>query len=267
MEKALNKNAPPYRGRLAPSPTGRLHRGHANTFSIAAERARIHNGTLVLRNENLDPDRSKPEHLEGIINDLTALGISWQEGPFHQSERLPLYHRAWEYLKKNNFIYPCLRSRKDIASAILAPHNEDEACEPIFLKEWRPHRNAHEDYSTPEGANWRFRVPDNEKITFYDNNLGTQSFIAGQNFGDFIIWRRDNIPAYELAVVVDDHEMNITEVVRGEDLLMSTARQILLYRALGWETPQFYHCPLILDDKGQRLSKRKGDTLLQPITS
>ena len=111
-------------------------------------------------------------------------------------------------------------------------------------------------YGGPAGVNWRFRVPDRETVSFIDGHFGSQRFIAGEDFGDFPVWRRDDVPAYQLAVVADDHAMQITEVVRGADLLLSTARQILVYRALGWPEPDWYHCPLVLDEQGERLSKR-----------
>ncbi|MDR2981530.1 MAG: tRNA glutamyl-Q synthetase, partial [Puniceicoccales bacterium] len=161
-------------------------------------------------------------------------------------------------------IYPCSRSRKDVESASLAPHAEDDV-EPIFPPEWRPEIGAGREATTPSGINWRFRVPDGEHIRFHDVCQGEQSFTTGVDFGDFIVWRRDNVPAYELAVVADDHAMKITEVVRGQDLLKSTARQILLYRALGWIAPQWMHTPLLLDDTGRRLAKRHAALSLRAL--
>ena len=111
-------------------------------------------------------------------------------------------------------------------------------------------------FDAPAGVNWRFRVPDGEEITFVDQHLGPQCYVAGRDFGDFVVWRRDDIPAYQLAVVVDDYTMKISEVVRGADLLKSTARQLLLYRALGWNAPAYYHCHLVRDEAGLRLAKR-----------
>ena len=133
--------------------------------------------------------------------------------------------------------------------------NNDADDEPLYPGKCRNRTDA-PNYSSPAGANWRFRVPDGEEISFIDLRSGPKSYVAGRDFGDFLVWRRDDVPAYQLAVVVDDSAMAITEVVRGEDLLKSTARQILIYRALGLEVPKFYHCELVRDETGMRLAKR-----------
>jgi glutamyl-tRNA synthetase len=250
-----------YRGRLAPSPTGLLHIGHARTFSIATQRACDHHGTLILRNEDLDPQRSRPEFVQAMIEDLHWLGLRWTEGPdcggphgpYAQSERRVHYLSAWRYLRDHGFIYPCTCSRKDLAQAASAPNDSDD--EPIYHGRCR-HRTDAAQFSEPAGVNWRFRVPDGDAITFTDMNLGAQRYIAGHDFGDFLIWRRDGVPAYQLAVVVDDQAMHITEVVRGADLLKSTARQLLLIRALAYSTPGYFHCDLVRDPSGVRLAKR-----------
>jgi glutamyl/glutaminyl-tRNA synthetase len=268
-----------YRGRLAPSPTGYLHVGHARTFWKAFDRARDAGGTLVMRMEDLDAERSRTEFAEAAMEELRWLGIRWQEGPdvggpyapYVQSQRGTSYAAAWRKLLDIGCLYACRCSRKDIESALAAPHESDQAgnrggeldplddepiypgtCRPTLSQSSRP--NAEIDSS--EGINWRFRVPDGEEVEFIDGNLGPQRFIAGKDFGDFIVWRRDGSPSYQLACVVDDAAMRITEVVRGADLLKSTARQILLNRALGFENPARYHCRLVMDDKGQRLAKR-----------
>jgi len=250
-----------YRGRLAPSPTGLLHLGHARTFWIAARRARDQHGTLILRNEDLDPQRSRPEFVEAMLEDLRWLGIEWAEGPdrggpyapYSQSERRSHYLDAWRRLLHNGWIYPCTCSRKDLAFAATAPNDVDD--EPIYpgrcRGQIRPDR-----VDAPAGVNWRFRVPEGEAIGFDDLHLGPQSFVAGKDFGDFVIWRRDDVPAYQLAVVVDDAQMRITEVVRGADLLKSTARQILIFRALGILATAYYHCDLVRDNRGERMAKR-----------
>lgn len=259
-----------YRGRLAPSPTGLLHIGHARTFWIAAQRAVKAKGALIFRNEDLDPQRCRPEFVEAMIEDLRWLGISWSEGPdcggpygpYTQSERRAWYLEAWKSLRDRGVIYPCTCSRKDVALAAGAPNDGDD--EPVYPGTCRPDQRSlvpHEPFRDPVpyepvGVNSRFRVPDGEEICFTDLHLGPQRMIAGQDFGDFIVWRRDDVPAYELAVVVDDAAMKITEVVRGADLLRSTARQILLYRALGLLIPEFYHCDLVRDEGGVRLAKR-----------
>ena len=264
-----------YRGRLAPSPTGLLHIGHARTFWIAAERAAERGGVLILRNEDLDPQRCRAEFVDAMLDDLRWLGTSWQEGPdcggpfgpYTQSERMSFYLEAWKRLREMGAIYPCTCSRKDVALAAGAPNDGDD--EPIYSGKCRPLHSVDArlrlagrtnasvpTQDIPAGFNWRFRVPDDEEVCFTDLHLGSQRMIAGRDFGDFIVWRRDDVPAYQLAVVVDDAAMKITEVVRGEDLLKSTARQILLYRALGLPIPEFYHCDLVRDKAGVRLAKR-----------
>jgi glutamyl/glutaminyl-tRNA synthetase len=263
-------SAATYRGRLAPSPTGLLHIGHARTFWIAAQRARERNGTLILRNEDLDRQRCRPEFVAAMYEDLRWLGIDWQEGPdcgdpfapYSQSERRHHYFEVWKKLRDGGYIYPCTCSRKEVAEAASAPNDLDD--EPVYpgtcrlqhpCGDSRPRLSGSET-TLPAGANWRFRVPDGKEISFTDLHLGPQKLTAGRDFGDFIVWRRDDVPAYQLAVVVDDAAMQITEVVRGADLLKSTARQILLYRALQLTPPLFYHCDLVRDENGVRLAKR-----------
>ena len=290
------RNPKPYRGRLAPSPTGLLHVGHARTFWIASQRAAERGGALIIRSEDLDPQRCRPEFAQAMIEDLRWLGISWSEGPdcggpfapYVQSERRAWYFEVWRTLLERGMIYPCTCSRKDVAQAAGAPNDSDD--EPVYSGKCRPdgagsrdartvkenyvrdHACEHSHFSQnrrevghptpaearefPAGVNWRFRVPDGEEISFADLHLGPQRMVAGSDFGDFIVWRRDDVPAYQLAVVVDDAAMGITEVVRGADLLKSTARQILLFRALGIAAPDYYHCDLIRDDSGVRLAKR-----------
>lgn len=250
-----------YRGRLAPSPTGLLHLGHARTFWVAAQRAASLGGTLILRNEDLDPQRSRIEFVEAMIEDLRWLGIRWDEGPdcggpfapYSQSERREHYLKAWRQLRDGGCIYPCTCSRKDLAEAASAPNDADD--EPIYPGRCRSRQDAAQ-FAEPRGVNWRFRVPEGEAIRFADGRFGDQSFLAGRDFGDFIVWRRDDVSGYQLAVTVDDWEMQISEVVRGADLLKSTTRQLLLYRALGRTPPAFYHCDLVLAASGERLAKR-----------
>ena len=243
-----------YRGRLAPTPTGLLHLGHARTFWTAQQRAREQDGILLYRNEDLDPARCKPEFREAAIEDLHWLGLKWEGNPVDQSSRLSHYRMAFEKLLNTGHLFPCTCSRKDIREAANAPHSEDgEAIYPGTCRA-KDASSLTPEFSTP--ANWRFKVPIDEAIEFDDGRCGPQRFIAGENFGDFPIWQKDGMPAYQLAVVVDDAAMDITEVVRGEDLLLSTARQLLLYRALGLNPPNFYHCPLMTDENGQRLAKR-----------
>jgi glutamyl/glutaminyl-tRNA synthetase len=267
----------PYRGRVAPSPTGLLHLGHARTFFTAYQRSLAAGGTLVFRNEDLDPHRSRPNFEQAMFEDLRWLGIQWQEGPdiggpfapYSQSQRSDFYVAAWKQLLKSGAIYPCKCSRRDLERSAQAPHESQQAAEddePLYPGTCRPSPGQSvAPAASPAGANWRFRVPDGESIHFHDQHFGPQSFLAGHDFGDFLVWRRDDVPAYQLAVVVDDAAMRITEVVRGADLIKSTARQLLLYRALGFAPPLWYHCPLVTDASGQRLAKRHDALSLQAL--
>lgn len=257
-----------YRGRVAPSPTGYLHIGHARTFWIAYQRAREAGGVLIFRNEDLDTQRSKSDFADAMIEDLRWLGIEWQEGPdaggpyapYVQSQRRDWYLQVWRELKNGGWIYPCTCSRKDLSEAAQAPHEQND--EPLYPGKCRGQKSA---ATSPAGVNWRFRVPDGRVIRFEDRAQGPQAFEAGKDFGDFVIWRRDDVPAYQLAVVTDDAAMNITEVVRGNDLLRSTARQILLLEALGIKPPDYYHCELVTDDAGMRLAKRHDALSLRSL--
>jgi glutamyl/glutaminyl-tRNA synthetase len=277
-EKMTGRLQPSYRGRLAPSPTGHLHLGHARTFWAAHERARAAGGVLVLRDEDLDPARSRAEFAAAMLEDLRWLGLEWQEGPdvggpfapYRQSERRELYLEAWAQLVKSGHVYPCACSRRDIARAASAPHEgqarQAQDDEPHYPGTCRPPTGAAPHAAeSPAGLNWRFRVPDGEEVVFEDLKQGRQGFVAGRDFGDFVVWRRDDVPAYQLAVVVDDAQMRITEVVRGADLLKSTARQMLLQRALGCPTPAYFHCDLLTDERGERLAKRHASLSLRHL--
>jgi glutamyl/glutaminyl-tRNA synthetase len=280
----------PYRGRLAPSPTGYLHLGHARTFWVAWQRARAAEGKLVFRNEDLDYQRCKPEFVHAMYEDLRWLGLDWDEGPdvggpfapYSQSERRSSYLGAWRKLRDSGLIYPCTCSRKDLERALSAPHEslhgaalhgvelendgaagaDDELPYPGTC---RSKLATALDYASPAGVSWRFKLPEGEAISFNDGYFGPQGFIAGRDFADFLLWRRDDIPAYQLAVVVDDAAMQITEVVRGADLLKSTARQLLLIRALGYSVPAYFHCPLLRDEKNVRLAKRHDALSLRKL--
>ena len=289
LEASMSSSTPlpasSYRGRLAPSPTGYLHLGHARTFWTAFERAQAAGGTLVMRMEDLDPDRSRPHYAEAALEDLRWLGIDWQEGPevggpyapYAQSRRREFYLAAWRTLLRGGHIYPCRCSRKDLEAALSAPHETGDQeppgealdDEPIYPGTCRPAMPLPDfegdEIQDPGNCNWRFRVPDGEAIEFADGNLGPQRFIAGRDFGDFAVWRRDGVPSYQLACVADDAAMKITEVVRGEDLLKSTARQILLNRALGFGNPVWFHCRLVVDANGRRLAKRHDALSLRSL--
>lgn len=275
----IQKTARPYRGRIAPSPTGYLHLGHARTFWAAYRRALENDGELVLRIEDLDRERCRAEFCDAIAEDLRWFGIRWSEGPdcggpyapYRQSERRPHYLEAWEKLRAGGFIYPCRCSRRDVAQSLAAPHEsmpgnrQPPDDEPVYPGTCRPADRTVFEAREPAGVTWRFRVPDGAELTFIDGRLGPQHATAGVDFGDFVVWRRDDIPAYQLAVVVDDAAMQITEVVRGEDLLNSTFRQLLLQQALGLESPTFYHCPLVTDENGRRLAKRHAALSLRAL--
>jgi glutamyl-tRNA synthetase len=246
----------PYRGRIAPTPTGDMHVGHARTFVTAWRRAVAAGGSAVLRVEDLDPLRCRPEWAARAIEDLTWLGVRWDGEPAYQSARRAVYDAAWRALRDAGHVYPSEVSRKEVRDAAHAPHEDEEAAEPVFPAALRPPPGAGRDATSPAGVVWRFRVPDGEVVRFVDAVRGPQAFTAGIDFGDFVVWRKDDVPAYELAVVADDADMKITEVVRGEDLLRSTARQLLVYRALGAAAPAWCHVPLVRDAEGRRLAKR-----------
>ncbi len=259
-----------YRSRLAPTPSGYLHAGHAMTFLKTATRANERNGKLVLRIDDLDPQRCNQEYIDACIEDLRWLGLHWHEGPdcggpygpYQQSVRGTIYRKAFERLKQQGQIYPCSCSRKDIAEAAHAPHVAEDN-EPIYPGTCR---NLSEDSLLPaQPVAWRFRVPDGMELIFDDELAGRKQFICGHDFGDFVVWRKDDVPAYHLASVADDINMQITEVVRGADLLLSTARQILLFAALGAKQPKFLHCPLVVDEQGRRLSKRDNSLSLRAL--
>ena len=254
-----------YRGRLAPTPSGYLHLGHARTFWLAAERCQQHAGRLVLRQDDLDRSRCRPEYARAAEEDLRWLGIEWQEGPdvggpygpYLQSERLELYEQALERLRAAGWLYACTCSRKDIREAQRAPHQGDE--EPLYPGTCRERSQPPAD----RPFCWRFRVPAGRQMEFVDGNLGAQSFCGGADFGDFVVWRDG--PSYQLACVVDDAAMRITEVVRGADLLLSTARQLLLYAALDEPPPRFFHADLVVDENGVRLAKRHDALALRTL--
>lgn len=211
------------------------------------------------------------DFVTAMLEDLRWLGLDWEEGPdvggphapYNQSERRSSYRGALAQLHAARLIFPCTHSRRDVLEAATAPHADDE---PIYPPSFRPPPDAPlPPLSDPIAVNWRFRVPDGEEIAFDDGRFGPQRAVAGRDFGDFLVWRKDDVPSYQLACVVDDAAMQITEVVRGADLIKSTFRQLLLFRALGHVAPRFHHCPLMLDEKGQRLAKRHDALSLRAL--
>lgn len=254
--------------RLAPSPTGALHLGNARTFLITWALARRSGWRIVLRIEDLDGPRIKPGAGEAAIRTLAWLGIDWDEGPIVQSADLSAYTEAMADLASRGLVFPSALSRREIEESGSAPHRDPSSPgqEARFGPELRPalgplafDPGAHTDASGAL-AGWRFVTPDAE-VPFVDAFAGAQSFNPHRSVGDFVVWTRADQPAYQLAVVVDDHRQGVTQVVRGSDLLDSTARQLLLQRALGYQPePAYTHVPLVLGPDGRRLAKRHGDT-------
>ena len=250
------------RGRLAPSPTGAQHVGNARTYLIAWLSARSQGGRVLLRMEDIDSPRIKSGAAEQAIDELRWLGLDWDEGPLVQTQRLALYEQALAILKQQELVYPCTCTRSDVERAASAPHQEHEG--PNY-----PGTCAHRRAADAAGLGdqpfaWRFRVPD-ESITFHDALRGSTTLAPRDLGGDFVVWKSARTPAYQLAVVVDDALLGVTEVVRGADLIPSTPRQLLLYRALGHAPPRFAHVPMVVGPDGRRLAKRHGDTRLASL--
>lgn len=219
-----------------------------------------------MRNDDLDRARCRPEFVAAMQEDLRWLGLTWNDEMISQSGRTDRYRLALQRLHAAGLIFPCTRSRRDVLEAAGAPHEGGGDDEPVYPPEFRPAPGTPLPALTPSiTVNWRFRVPEGEEIRFSDGHAGEQRAVAGGDFGDFVVWRKDDTPSYQLATVVDDAEFGITEVVRGADLIKSTFRQLLLFRALGWPTPSFYHAPLMLDDTGERLAKRHDALALRTL--
>lgn len=260
------------RGRFAPSPSGRMHLGNAWTALLAWLDIRKMNGAMVLRIEDLDPDRSRPEYAAGLIEDLRWLGLDWDEGPdsggsfrpYCQSGRTALYQTVFDKLDQAGLVYPCFCSRAELRSAASAPHaGEPEipyngrcaALDTAVAKQLRQQGRR---------PSYRLRV-DDARVEYVDAVYGAQSQELRQACGDFVIRRSDGVFAYQLAVVVDDAAMQINRVLRGADLLASTPRQIYLWRLLGEQPPTFLHVPLLVGSDGGRLSKRHGSLAIAAL--
>lgn len=254
------------RGRFAPSPTGALHLGNARTALLAWLHARAGGGSFVMRVEDLDRGRMRRGVMETQLGELRWLGLDWDEGPdvggasapYLQSEREDRYRAALEVLAAAGLLYACGCSRREIAAAASAPHVGDEG--PRYPGTCAARVVAPDALPGAEVA-LRFRVPP-DPIAFEDAVQGPQCFSPLGECGDFVVRRRDGVAAYQLAVVVDDAAMRITHVVRGSDLLSSTARQLLVYHALGLEPPTWLHVPLLLDAEGERFAKRRAASTL-----
>lgn len=252
------------RGRFAPTPSGPLHLGNARTALLAWLQMRAVGGEFILRIEDIDRDRSRSNITAALLDDLRWLGIDWDEGPdvggphqpYLQSERLALYQAAYRELEQNGRLYPCYCSRADLAAVASAPHGLSSEG-PIYPGTCRALTAVERaDRARRKTPAMRFRLPDVD-VAFDDGFLGPQHFPATSG-GDFIVKRADDIFSYQLAVVVDDATMRITDVLRGADLLDSTPRQRLLADALSLPVPQFAHVPLLVGPDGRRLAKRHG---------
>jgi glutamyl-tRNA synthetase len=271
----MNRKQPvaPVRGRYAPSPSGELHLGNLRTALLAWLFARHAGDAFVLRVEDLDRPRMRPGATERMLTDLRWLGLDWDEGPdiggpyapYLQSERIAIYEAYLRRLVDTGLVYPCYCSRADVLRAASAPHGPQSegprypgTCRTLT----RQQRQERERQGRPPSL--RFCAPA-APISFTDLLAGPQSQRVSAEVGDFIVRRADGIFAYQFAVVVDDALMGITQVVRGADLLHSTARQIALFQALGFSPPRYAHVPLLVDATGQRLAKRAASLGLEPL--
>lgn len=277
----MNLAAPPIlapvTGRLAPSPTGYLHLGNAWAFLLAWLAARAAQGRIILRIEDIDPDRSRSHFADALIHDLHWLGLDWDEGPdkpsphtspafYVQSQRLPLYSAALETLSRAGYIYPCYCTRKELRSLASAPHVDDAGAPyPNICRNLPPAQRAAKEQAARKagrGSTLRLRCPEGADFTFNDAVQGPQHISLKDCGGDFALRRSDGIIAYQLAVVVDDALMNVTQVVRGDDIRISTPRQMLLCHMLGYTPPRYAHLPLLCDHNGERLAKRHASLSL-----
>jgi glutamyl-tRNA synthetase len=254
----------PLVGRLAPSPTGAQHVGNARTYLLAWLSIRARGGRVVFRLEDIDSPRIKAGAAAQAIDDLRWLGLDWDEGPdvggpqapYVQTERSGLYQAALDELRRADRIYPCTCTRGDVAAAASAPHVGQEGPRYPGTCAWRTARDADK---LREPYCWRLRAT--SRVRALDDLVaGRQTLNVHRDLGDFVVAKADGTPAYQLAVVVDDHAMQVSEVLRGNDLLPSAFRQLELYEFFGWTPPDFAHVPLVVGTDGRRLAKRHGDT-------
>lgn len=259
MKVLMNNNN--YITRFAPSPTGALHLGNARTFLITWLRARSKGGSILMRMEDLDHPRVKREKIEQAYDDLTWLGLDWDGQIIVQSERAEIYSEEFEKLKSFGKLYKCFCSRSDIQNAQSAPNLGDDL---VYSNKCRPQNNLNIAKPESHKGAWRFNIADTSELRYYDNFMGEQKVDLSRSSGDFVICREDDAGtikiSYQLACVIDDYYTGITEVVRADDLVNSTFRQIELYKALGYNIPEFLHLPLVVGEDGRRLAKRHGDS-------
>jgi glutamyl-tRNA synthetase len=251
----------PLTGRLAPSPTGAQHIGNARTYLLAWLSARSRGGRLIFRMEDIDSPRIKPGAAQQAIDDLRWLGLDWDDGPYVQTERAPRYLAALAQLKSAEQVYPCTCTRTDVAAAASAPHVGQEGPRYPGTCSFRRVADALELTSKGQSFAWRFRTS-SVRHEIQDLVAGTRTCNVNEELGDFVVFKSDGSPAYQLAVVVDDMAMGVTEVLRGDDLLPSAFRQLELYRFFNSPSPAFAHVPLVIGEDGRRLAKRHGDTRL-----
>lgn len=259
-------------GRFAPTPSGLMHLGNARTALLAWLQIRSRGGSFLLRMEDIDGPRSRAEYAEAALRDLRWLGLDWDEGPdiggdrgpYTQSERLSCYEEALRRLESRDLLYPCYCSRAELAAVASAPHglSSEGPAYPGTCRRLSAEERA--ERARVKQPSLRFAVPEDEIVTFQDGCAGLQTTAPGAG-GDFVVRRADGIFSYQLAVTVDDALMGVTDVLRGSDLLDSTPRQLLLFKALGWQPPRYAHVPLLMGPDGKRLAKRHGGISLAAI--